>query len=106
VTAVFASLKKDTITNNTFPVTIVNTEISNRLETEVRVRKSLGTLNITLSAQDIFKSNKDQYKILVNELRIVDKNYYDTQSIALSLSFNFGKSVLKVRETETLEMRT
>ncbi|WP_316839109.1 TonB-dependent receptor [Pedobacter gandavensis] len=83
------------IANNTFPVTIVNTEIGNRLETELRLRKSIGAWNVTLSGQDFFKSNKDRYKVLVNELRIVDENYYDTQSVALSLSFNFGKMTVK-----------
>ncbi|MBB2147998.1 outer membrane beta-barrel protein [Pedobacter gandavensis] len=83
------------IANNTFPATIVNTEIGNRLETELRLRKAIGAWNITLSGQDFFKSNKDRYKVVVNELRIVDENYYDTQSVALSLSFNFGKMTVK-----------
>lgn len=85
------------ITNNTFPVTIVNTQIGNRLETEIRVRKSMGSWNVTLSAQDLFKSNKDRYKVQENELRIMDKNYYDTRSAAISVSFNFGKSTVKSR---------
>ncbi|WP_316820541.1 outer membrane beta-barrel protein [Pedobacter gandavensis] len=83
------------IANNTFPVTIVNTEIGNRLETEFRLRKAIGAWNVTLSGQDFFKSNKDRYKIRVNDLRIVDENYYDTRSVALSLSFNFGKMTVK-----------
>lgn len=83
------------ITNNTFPATIVNTQIGNRLETEIRLRKSSGPWNVTLSAQDFFKSNKDRYKVQLNDLRIFDKNYYDTRSVALSVSFNFGKSTVK-----------
>jgi hypothetical protein len=83
------------IANNTFPATIVNTAIGNRLETELRIRKSAGAWDITLSGQDFFKSNKDRYKVLVNELRIIDENYYDTRSVALSLSFNFGKSTVR-----------
>jgi outer membrane beta-barrel protein/carboxypeptidase family protein len=83
------------IATNTFPVTIVNTHIGNRLETEVRVRKSAGPFNLTLSAQDLFKSNKDRYKISVNDLTIMDVNYYDTRSVAFSLSYNFGKSTVK-----------
>lgn len=83
------------IANNTFPSTIVNTRIGNRLETEIRIRKSAGPWNITLSGQDFFKSNKDRFKVLLNELRITDENYYDTRSVALSLSFNFGKSTVK-----------
>lgn len=83
------------ITNNTFSSTIVNTRIGNRLETEIRLRKSMGPWNITLSAQDLLKSNQDRYKVLVNELRIMDKNYYDTRSAAISVSFNFGKSTVK-----------
>ena len=83
------------IANNTFPVTIVNTEIGNRLETELRLRKSMGAWNVTLSGQDFFRSNKDRYKVQVNELRIIDENYYDTQSVAVSLSYNFGKMTVK-----------
>lgn len=83
------------ITKNTFPSTIVNTQIGNRLETEVRFRKSAGPWNITLSAQDMLKSNKDKYRVLLNDLVIRDENYYDTRSVALSLSFNFGKSTVR-----------
>jgi hypothetical protein len=99
------------IANNTLPVTIVNTEIGNRLETEVRLRKSIGSWNITLSGQDFFKSNQDRYKIMVNELRIMDQNYYDTRSVALSVSFSFGKSTVKDKRDrdpgyEDLKQRT
>lgn len=99
------------IANNTLPVTIVNTEIGNRLETEVRLRKSIGSWNITLSGQDFFKSNQDRYKIMLNELRIMDQNYYDTRSVALSVSFSFGKSTVKDKRDrdpgyEDLKQRT
>ena len=83
------------ITSNTFANTIVNTQIGNRLETEIRLRKAMGPWNITLSAQDLLKSNQDRYKVSVNDLRIIDKNYYDTRSAAISVSFNFGKSTVK-----------
>jgi len=89
------------IANNTFPATIVNTEIGNRLETEVRVRKSAGAWDITLSGQDLFKSNRDRYKVRLNELTVLDENYYDTRSMALSLSFNFGKSTVKDKRDRT-----
>ncbi|RZM24344.1 MAG: hypothetical protein EOO88_23125 [Pedobacter sp.] len=96
----FTLSKKDglsctVIATNTFPNTIVNTAIGNRLETELRLRKTIGSLNITLSAQDLLKSNKDRYQISVNDLRVIDENYYDTRSVALALSFNFGKSTVK-----------
>ncbi|SEB97491.1 Outer membrane receptor proteins, mostly Fe transport [Tenacibaculum sp. MAR_2009_124] len=80
---------------NTFPVTIVNTEIGNRLETELVLRKSLGDLNISLSARDIFKSNKDRYNIRLGDINIKDTNYHDTQSVALALRYSFGKSTVK-----------
>ncbi|SDG75434.1 Outer membrane receptor proteins, mostly Fe transport [Flavobacterium omnivorum] len=90
------------IVSNTFPNTIVNTHIGNRLETEIRLRKSIGNLNITLSAQDVLKSNKDKYRIQVNDLRITDENYHDTRSVALALSYSFGKSTIKdKRDRET-----
>lgn len=90
------------IAKNTLPVTIVNTRISNRLETEIRLRKSINNVNIVLSAQDLFKSNMDRYRIMLDGLRIVDKNYHDTRSIALSVSYNFGKSTVKSqRDRET-----
>jgi len=83
------------IAKNTFPVTIVNTRISNRLETEIRLRKTIQSFNIVLSAQDLFKSNMDRYNIVLDGLRIIDKNYHDTRSVALSVSYNFGKSTVK-----------
>jgi len=83
------------VTSNTFPFTIVNTRIKNRLATEIRLRKTLGPLNITLSARDLLKSNKDRYNIEVNEIRIIDTNYHDTRSVALALSYDFGKSTVK-----------
>lgn len=90
------------IVSNTFPNTIVNTHIGNRLETEIRLRKSIGNLNITLSAQDVLKSNKDKYRIQVDDLRITDENYHDTRSVALALSYSFGKSTIKdKRDRET-----
>ena len=58
------------VTRNTFPVTIVNTRIDNRLVTEVRLRKSIGDWNVTLSARDLFRSNKDRYNIELDELRM------------------------------------
>lgn len=39
----------------------------------VRVRKSTGLWNITLSAQDFFKSNKDRYIIQMNDFTILDE---------------------------------
>jgi hypothetical protein len=90
------------ITSNTFPNTIVNTRIGNRLETEIRLRKSIGNLNITLSGQDVLKSNKDKYRIQINDLSITDENYHDTRSVALALSYSFGKSTIKdKRDRET-----
>jgi len=83
------------VTSNTFPVTIVNTRIKNRFATEIRVRKNLGSLNITFSARDLFKSNKDRYSIDLNEINIVDINYHDTRSVALALSYDFGKSTIQ-----------
>ncbi|MDB5285478.1 MAG: hypothetical protein JWR05_427 [Mucilaginibacter sp.] len=83
------------IANNTFPATIVNTRIGNRLETEIRLRKSIGAFNLTLSAQDLLKSNKDRYNIVLGDLRIRDNYYNDTRGIGLALSYNFGKQTVK-----------
>lgn len=85
------------ITNNTFPVKIVNTKIKNRLETEIVLRKSIRDFNITLSARDLFRSNKDRYDIQIKEqgISILDTNYYDTQSIAFAISYSFGNSSVK-----------
>lgn len=83
------------IASNAFPFTIVNTRIGNRLETEIRLRKSAGAFNITLSGQDFFKSNRDRYRIELNEWRIYDDYYYDTRSVALAVSFDFGRSTVK-----------
>lgn len=80
---------------NTFPVTIVNTEIKNRLETELTLRKKMGNFNMSLSARDLFRSNKDRYTIQVDPIQIRDTNYHDTQSVALALQYTFGKTTVK-----------
>lgn len=89
--------------NNTFPVTIVNTKIKNRLATEIRLRKKWNNFNFTLSAQDLLKSNKDRYYISVNDLRVIDINYHDTRSVAFTISYDFGKSTVKSRRKRTVE---
>jgi len=97
------------IASNTFPNKIVNTHVGNRLETEIRIRKAIGNLNISLSGQDVLKSNKDKYKIQVNDLTIIDENYHDSRSIAFALSYGFGKSSIKdkrARETGISDIKT
>lgn len=93
------------IANNSFPSTIVNTRVGNRLETEVRVRKTTGPFNITLAATDLFKSFKDNYVRHVNELKTVEKYYYDTRSVALTVNYNFGKSTVKKNRERDLEFQ-
>ncbi len=98
-----AGLSCTVIATNTFPFTIVNTRVGNRLETEVRLRKRAGPLNITLSAADLFRSNRDAYKVSANDLRIVQNFYYDLRSVALALSYNFGKSTVKSKRDRDAE---
>ena len=83
------------IANNSFPSTIVNTRIGNRLETEIRVRKVTGPFNLTLSVTDLFKSNQDNFIVHAGELKAVEDFYYDTRSVALTANYNFGKSTVK-----------
>ncbi|EDP96244.1 possible TonB-dependent receptor [Kordia algicida OT-1] len=80
---------------NTFPFTLVNTEIGNRLETEIAIRKNIGNFSLSLSGRDLFRSNKDQYDIRVGDIRINDINYHDTRSIAFAVRYAFGKSTVK-----------
>lgn len=80
---------------NTFPFTLVNTEIGNRLETEIALRKNIGNFSLSLSARDLFRSNKVQYDIRVGDIRINDTNYYDTRSVAFAVRYAFGKSTVK-----------
>ncbi|RKR82924.1 outer membrane receptor protein involved in Fe transport [Mucilaginibacter gracilis] len=90
-----AGLTSTLILNNSFPGTIVNTRIGNRLETEIRLRKTTGPFGISLSAQDWFKSNKDRFDYTLGALHVKDSYYNDTRSIALALSYNFGKQSVK-----------
>jgi hypothetical protein len=90
-----AGLNSTLIINNSFPGTIVNTRIGNRLDTEVRLRKAAGPFNITLSAQDLFKSNKDRFDYMLGNLRIKDNYYNDTRSVALAITYSFGKQTVK-----------
>lgn len=91
------------IATNTFPFTIVNTRVGDRFETEIRVRKSAGPFNITLSAADLFRSNKDAYNVRANDLRIVQYYYYDLRSVALAVSYNFGKKTVKSKRDRDAE---
>jgi hypothetical protein len=90
-----AGLSSTLIVNNSFPGTIVNTRIGNRLDTEIRLRKKAGPINITLSAQDLLKSNQDRYNYMLGELHIRDNYYNDTRSVALALTYSFGKQTVK-----------
>ncbi|WP_298422758.1 TonB-dependent receptor [uncultured Kordia sp.] len=80
---------------NTFPFTLVNTEIGNRLETEIALRKNIGNFSLSLSGRDLFRSNKDRYDISVGDIRINDTNYHDTRSVAFAIRYAFGKSTVK-----------
>jgi hypothetical protein len=101
-----AGLSCTVITTNTLPFTIVNTRVGNRLETEIRLRKSAGPFNITLSAADLFRSNRDAYRVRANDLRIVQDFYSDLQSVALALSYNFGKSTVKSKRDRDAEFES
>lgn len=90
-----AGLTGSLLITNSFPATIVNTRIGNRLDTEVRLRKTAGPFSISLSGQDLFKSNKDRYTYLLGALQVKDYYYNDTQSIALAVSYNFGKQTVR-----------
>lgn len=90
-----AGLTSTLVITNSFPATIVNTRIGNRLDTEVRLRKTAGPFGITLSAQDLFKSNKDRYTYMLGALGLKDNYYNDTRSVALAINYNFGKQTVK-----------
>jgi hypothetical protein len=91
------------IANNTAPFTMVDTRIGNRLETEIRFRKSAGAFNMVLSATDLFKSNKDNYTVHETDLSAVESFYYDTRSAAFTVSYNFGKSTIKKNRSRSAE---
>lgn len=100
-----AGLSCTVIVDNTFPFTIVNTRVNNRLDTEVRLRKSAGAFNITLSGTDFFRSNRDYYHVQAGDLRIVQDFYYDLRSVALAVSYNFGKSTVKSKRDRDAEFQ-
>ncbi len=90
-----AGLTSTLVVTNSFPATIVNTRIGDRLDTEIRLRKTAGPFGITLSAQDWFKSNKDRFDYMLGALSVKDNYYNDTRSVALALTYNFGKQTVK-----------
>jgi len=90
-----AGLTSTIVVTNSFPATIVNTHIGNRLDTEVRLRKMAGPFGITLSAQDWFKSNKDRFEYMLGAIGVKDNYYNDTRSVALAISYNFGKQTVR-----------
>ncbi|MBL7729404.1 MAG: outer membrane beta-barrel protein, partial [Dinghuibacter sp.] len=91
------------IVTNTFPFTIVNTRVADRLETEVRLRKSAGPVSFTLSGTDFFRKNRDKYRVQANDLLIVQDFYYDLRSVALAISYNFGKATVKSKRDRDAE---
>ncbi|WP_207513695.1 outer membrane beta-barrel protein [Longitalea luteola] len=96
-------LSCNVIANNTFPFTIVNTRVGNRLDTELRIRKSAGAFSFTLSATDLFKSNKDIYRVEAGELLLKQNYYNDTRSLAFIVNYNFGKSTVKKKRDRDTE---
>lgn len=97
-----AGLTSTVVVTNSFPATIVNTRIGNRLSTEIRLQKMAGPFGITLSAQDWFKSNRDRFEYTLGAISVKDNYYNDTRSVALALSYNFGKQTVKdKRERDT-----
>jgi len=83
------------IASNQLPFTMVNTHIGDRFDTEIRVRKSSGPYNFTLSVTDIFKTNKDDYVVDASGLKAIEHFYNDTRSMALTFNYNFGKNTVK-----------
>jgi hypothetical protein len=91
------------IANNTLPFTTVNTRVGNRLDTELRIKKSAGAFSFTLSATDLFKSNKDIYRVEAGDLLLKQNYYNDTRSVAFVLNYNFGKSTVKEKRDRDTE---
>jgi len=93
------------IANNTSPFTTVNTHVGDRLDTEIRIRKTAGAFSFTLSATDLFKTNKDVYIVHADDLTLRQNYYNDTRSLAFILSYNFGKSTIKKQRDRDTEFQ-
>lgn len=91
------------IASNALPFTIVNTRVSDRLDTEVRIRKIAGPFSFTLSATDLFKSNIDRYRVESGDLLLKQYYYNDTRSVAFIVNYNFGKSTVKEKRDRDTE---
>ncbi|OQP57665.1 hypothetical protein A3860_08515 [Niastella vici] len=91
------------IANNTLPFTVVNTRVGDRFDTELRIKKSAGAFSFTLSVTDLFKSNKDVYRVEAGDLLIKQHYYNDTRSVAFILNYNFGKSTVKKKRDRDTE---
>ena len=55
-------------------------------------------LNISLSANDIFKSSAERTTTIINGVFQEARYYYDTRSLLLSLSYKFGNKDIKSRQ--------
>jgi hypothetical protein len=91
------------IANNTFPFTVVNNRVGNRLDTELRIKKSAGAFSFTLSATDLFKSNQDIYRVEAGDLLLQQHYYNDTRSVAFIVNYNFGKTTVKGKRDRDAE---
>ena len=57
-------------------------------------------LKISARANDIFRTERDRYISTVNGVRQEGNDYYDNQSVQLSISYKFGNKTLKVKQRE------
>jgi hypothetical protein len=58
-------------------------------------------LKISLKANDIFRTEKDNINSTVNGVYQIGMYYYDTQSIQFSISYKFGNKKIKVEKRAT-----
>ncbi len=58
-------------------------------------------MNITLRANDIFKSSIDAVESRVNEVFQTGRYYYDSRYLQFSLSYKFGNNDISVKNRGT-----
>lgn len=66
-----------------------------QLDIGVKLLLAKKKLQLSLSFDDIFKSNYPLYTRYTNQTKVTYKNYYDLRGVTLSLTYKFGGSVNK-----------
>lgn len=86
-----------------FPTTFLNTRNKSIFNMDIGLRYLLmqKNLQIGFNVSDIFKTNKQKWTTVNNNINIYRTNYEDVRGFRLSMLYKFGNNKLKVKDSKT-----